>query len=342
MPLHIGLVGGGNISETHARAALAIPALKISAIYGSNREKVQRLSQKYGGTPYSDFEEFLSHHPMDLVALGSPSGLHAAHGVAAARRGLHVLTEKPLEISTVSADHLISAAQQHKVTLGVMFQDRFKPEIGRLKNWIDRGLLGRPLLADARVKWYRPPEYYSQSKWRGTLALDGGAALINQAIHTVDLVLWLMGDIARVQSCATTRFHAIEGEDLVTAILEFKSGAIGTLQASTAIYPGYARRLEISGSEGTVILEHDRIIATDLRNAPEDVQPGIPSADFESVSSPVVSDFSGHQAVFEDFIQAISQHGTPACDGREGRRSVALVEEIYQAAGRNSPKQAAD
>ena len=112
MPLHIGLVGGGNITETHARAALAIPDLKIAAIYGSNREKVQRLSQQYGGTPYSDFENFLSHRPMDLVALGSPSGLHAAHGVAAARRGLHVLTEKPLEISTVSADHLISAAQQ--------------------------------------------------------------------------------------------------------------------------------------------------------------------------------------------------------------------------------------
>lgn len=342
MPLHIGLVGGGNITETHARAALAIPDLKIAAIYGSNREKVQRLSQQYGGTPYSDFENFLSHRPMDLVALGSPSGLHAAHGVAAARRGLHVLTEKPLEISTVSADHLISAAQQHKVKLGVMFQDRFKPEIRRLKNWVDRGLLGKPLLADARVKWYRPPEYYSQSKWRGTLALDGGAALINQAIHTVDLVLWLMGDIARVQSCATTRFHAIEGEDLATAILEFKTGAIGTLQASTAIYPGYARRLEISGSEGTVILEHDRIIAADLRNAPEDVQPGIPSADFESVSSPVVSDFSGHQAVFEDFIHAIRHSGSPACDGREGRRSIALVEEIYQAAGRNTPQQAAD
>jgi UDP-N-acetyl-2-amino-2-deoxyglucuronate dehydrogenase len=338
MAIHIGLVGGGNISETHARAAIAIPDVKIAAIYGSNREKVLRLSRQYGGTPYSDFTGFLDHRPMDLVALGSPSGLHAAHGVAAARHGLHVLTEKPLEISTVSADHLISAAQQHKVKLGVMFQDRFKPEIRRLKHWIERGVLGRPLLADARVKWYRPPEYYSQSKWRGTLVLDGGAALINQAIHTVDLVLWLMGDVARVQSCATTRFHAIEGEDLATAILEFKSGAIGTLQASTAIYPGYARRLEISGSEGTVILEHDRIVATDLRDAPEDVQPGIPTADSENVSSPVVSDFSGHQAIFEDFIQAIRLNGTPACDGQEGRRSVALVEEIYQAAGRNGAK----
>jgi UDP-N-acetyl-2-amino-2-deoxyglucuronate dehydrogenase len=334
MTIHVGLIGGGNITETHARAATAIPDLKIAAMFGSNSEKVLRLSQQYGGTPYSDFERFLDHRPMHLVALGSPSGLHAAHGVAAASRGLHVLTEKPLEISTASADHLISAAQQHKVKLGVIFQDRLKPEIRRLKEWIERGVLGRPLLVDARVKWYRAPEYYSQSKWRGTLALDGGAALINQAIHTVDLLLWLMGDVKRVQSCTSTLFHAIEGEDLATAILQFESGAIGTLQASTAIYPGYARRLEITGSEGTVILEHDRIIAADLRSAPDDVRPGTPSADSENVSSPLLSDFSGHQAIFEDFVRAINQDGTPACDGQEGRRSLALVEGIYEAAGR--------
>jgi predicted dehydrogenase len=340
MTIHVGLIGGGNITETHARAALAITDVKIAAICGLNADKVQQLGQKYGGKPYGRFEDFLDHWPMDFVAIGSPSGLHAEQGILAAERGLHVLTEKPIDISTSAADELIAAAQQHNVKLGVMFQDRFKPEIRRLKQWMERGLIGKPLLADARVKWYRPPEYYGNSKWRGTLGLDGGGALINQAVHTVDLLLWLMGDVARVQSCVATVLHDIQGEDIAVAALEFVSGALGSLQASTAIYPGYARRLEITGSEGTIALEHDQVVMVDLRNPPEDVRPGVPSGDSENVSSPAVSDFSGHQAIFEDFIRAIQEDGTPACDGRGARRSIALIEEIYRSARRNNVQRA--
>jgi UDP-N-acetyl-2-amino-2-deoxyglucuronate dehydrogenase len=332
MTIRVGLIGGGNISETHARAAFAIPDVKIAAIQGANPERIGRLTEKYGGKPYTDFEQFLLHRPMDFVAIGSPSGLHAQQGIAAASRGLHVLTEKPIDISTSSADQLIAAAQQNKVKLGVMFQDRFKPDIRRMKNWIERGLIGKPILADARVKWYRPPSYYGDSKWRGTLALDGGGALINQAIHTLDLVLWLMGDVQRVQASGGTYLHTIEAEDLALALLEFKSGAVGVFQASTSIFPGYPRRVEVTGTEGTLILEHDRIVATDLREPKDGVSPGIPSQDAENVSSPTVSDSSGHQAIFEDFIRAITEDRTPACDGREGRRSIALVEEIYRAA----------
>jgi len=337
MTIHVGLIGGGNISETHARAALAIPGVAIAAIYGPNSEKLRRLVEKFGGNPYSKLERLLNHEPMDFVAIGSPSGLHALQGIAAAKRGLHVLTEKPIDISVASADALIAAARSENVKLGVMFQDRFKPEIRKLKEWIDRGVLGKPLLVDARVKWYRPPEYYVDSKWRGTLQFDGGGALINQAVHTVDLLLWLLGDVRRVQSSFSTALHKIEAEDTAVALLEFSSGARGVLQASTAVFPGYPRRVEITGTEGTIILEHDRVVAVDLRNPPEDVHPGTPSDDSENVASPVVSDFSGHQAVFEDFIRAIQEDGTPACDGPEARRSIALVEEIYRAAGRTRP-----
>ncbi len=336
MPIHVGLIGGGNISETHARAALAIPGVSIAAIYGSNHKKIVRLAKKFGGTPYTELNNFLSHRPMDFVAIGSPSGMHAAQGIAAAERGLHVLTEKPIDISAANADALISIARNHHLKLGVMFQDRFKPEIRKLKAWLERGVLGKPLLVDARVKWYRPPQYYADSTWRGTLGLDGGGALINQAVHTVDLLLWLMGDVDRVQSSISTGFHRIEGEDLAVALLEFSSGARGVLQASTAIFPGYPRRIELTGTEGTIVLEHDRVAAVDLRNPPEDVRPGSPSVDSENVASPVVSDFSGHQAIFEDFIRAIQEDRAPACDGKEGRRSLALVEEIYRAADRTS------
>ena len=337
MPVHVGLIGGGNISETHARAALAIPGVSIAAVYGSNHEKVIRLIEKFGGKPYTELDDFLSHRPMDFVAIGSPSGLHASHGIAAAERGLHVLTEKPIDISGAAANALIVAAKNRNVKLGVMFQDRFKPEIRKLKTWLQRGVLGKPLLVDARVKWYRPPEYYADSKWRGTLELDGGGALINQAVHTVDLLLWLTGDVNRVQSSISTGFHSIAGEDLAVALLEFSSGARGVLQASTAIFPGYPRRIELTGTEGTIVLEHDRVVAVDLRNPPEDVRPGTHSDDSENVASPVVSDFSGHQAIFEDFIRAIHEDRAPECDGREARRSLALVEGIYRAAGKTRP-----
>lgn len=336
MTIHVGLIGGGNISQTHARAANAIPGVEVAAVYGTNADKVTRLTRESGGTPYSDFEAFLKHRPLDMVVIGSPSGMHARHGIAAARNGLHVLTEKPIDISTENADKLIAVARESGVKLGVIFQDRFKPDIRKFKQWIDDGVIGKPLFVDARVKWYRPPEYYSGSKWRGTRALDGGGALINQAVHTVDLLLWLFGAVIHVQSHIATKLHAIESEDIAIALLDFSSGAVGTLVASTAVFPGYPRRIEATGTEGTLVLEHDRIIAADLRNAASEITPGTPSKDNENTGSPVVSDFSGHQAVFEDFIQAIQNNSEPACHGLEGRKSIALVEEIYRAARNNT------
>ncbi|HEY1679906.1 MAG TPA: Gfo/Idh/MocA family oxidoreductase [Candidatus Sulfotelmatobacter sp.] len=331
MTIRVGLIGGGNISETHARAAKAIFGVEIAAVCVANPEKASRLTRAFGGKVYTDFETFLKHKPLDLVMIGTPSGMHATHGIAAARQGLHVLTEKPIDISTERADQLIAAAEQAGVKLGVIFQDRFKPDIRRFKRWIDDGAIGQPLIVDARVKWYRPPNYYSASKWRGTIALDGGGALINQAIHTVDLLLWLFGEVTHVQSQIGTKFHAIESEDTAMALLHFASGAIGTFVASTAIFPGYPRRIEATGTNGTLILEHDEIVAADLRDVPSKIRLSVPSPRKENVASPVVSDFSGHQAVLEDFIHAIEDDRQPECHGLEGRKSLALVEEIYRA-----------
>jgi predicted dehydrogenase len=331
MTTYIGLVGAGNISETHARAARAIPGVEIAAVYGTNAEKVARLTHEYGGKPYSDFDQFLGHRPMNMVAIGSPSGLHAEQGIAAARRGLHVLTEKPIDISTQRADELISEVEKAGVKLGIFFQDRCKPDLLRVKKKIDEGVLGKPILADARVKWYRPPEYYANSRWRGTQAFDGGGALINQAIHTVDLLLWLFGDVVSVQATSKAALHKIEVEDTLVATLQFANGALGVLQATTSVYPGYPRRLELTGSEGTLIIEQDRLLVADLRNPPEDLLRGGEADQNPSADSPVVSDARGHQAVLEDFLSAIRSNTTPRCDGREGRRSLALVEDIYAA-----------
>jgi predicted dehydrogenase len=307
MATQIGLIGGGNISETHARAARAITDVQIAAVFGTNTENVNRLCREYGGTPYTDFEKFLAHRPMEVVAIGSPSGLHAEQGMAAARRGLHVLSEKPLDISLHKADAFIAEARNAGVKLGVFFQDRCKPDILSVKNAVAAGTLGRPILADARVKWYRPPEYL---------------------VHTLDLVLWIFGEVKSVQAMSKTALHAIEAEDTLTALLEFANGALGVLQATTSVFP---RRLEFTGSEGTVIIEQDHLLAADFRNPPANLLSRSEADANPSSSSPVVSDARGHQAVLEDFLEAIRTNTEPRCNGEEGRRSVAVVQAIYEA-----------
>lgn len=342
MPLRVGFIGCGSISETHARAAREA-GLDPVAFHGRDAAKARHLASSHGGRSFEDFQEFLSHRPMDLVAIGSPSGRHAEQGIAAAERGLHVLVEKPIDVNTARADALIAAAERHGVRLAVIFQDRLKPDVVRLRRILERGGLGRILLASARVKWYRPPEYYSRSTWRGTRALDGGAALINQGIHTVDLLLWLLGPVASVHAVTATRLHEIEGEDVALALLEFASGAVATLEATTCAFPGYPRRVEISGTEGTAALEGDRLVGLDLRTPRSDLAPGTledsasarsPVVSDVGARSPIVGDASAHARVFEDFARAIEKGSAPACDGVEGRRSLALVEAVYAASRR--------
>ena len=259
--------------------------------------------------------------------IGSPSGCHADQAGTAALAGCHVLIEKPLDISTGRIDQLLHKVERTGVTLGVIFQDRLKPDVVEMKRRIDAGEIGVPLLATAEVKWWRPPEYYASSRWRGTWALDGGGALINQGIHTVDLLLYLLGRVTRVSGITARRFHAIEAEDTATATFEFASGAVATIDATTAAYPGRPRRLLIAGTKGSLLLEGDRLADHAVpRNA-------VP----ENAMSPVVSDVSAHQRIIEDFVDAIRNRRPPVCDGRDGRRSVEVVEAVYRSAREKRP-----
>ncbi len=182
------------------------------------------------------------------------------------------------------------------------------------------------------MRWFRPAEYYATSRWRGTWALDGGGALLNQAVHTVDLLQWLFGPVTQVAARTATRLHRIQVEDTAGAVLEFESGALGIIEATTSSYPGYARRLDVSGSEGTLILEGDKLVATDLKSAAGQPAAAAKEPPPENAASAIVSDSVPHQRVFEDFIQAIRTGGTPACDAHEGRPSVAIIEAIYRSA----------
>jgi UDP-N-acetyl-2-amino-2-deoxyglucuronate dehydrogenase len=327
----VGILGGGSISGTHARAAAAA-GCQIAAVYGENADKIRALASEHQVPMFDDLHSFFEHRPMDLIAIGSPSGLHAEQICQAAEHGLHVLVEKPLDISLAKVDTALAAVSRHGVALGVFFQDRLKPDLVRLKQLVSAGALGRPILATASVKWYRPPEYYATSTWRGTWALDGGGALMNQGIHTIDALLWLLGPIVAVSARTATALHAIEVEDTVVATLEFSGGALATFEATTAAYPGYPRRIEITGTEGTAVIDGDTLATVDVRSDARETRGRVRPVSTESQSSPAVSDTTAHRRIFEDFIAALREHREPACSGDEGRRSVAVVEAIYESA----------
>jgi predicted dehydrogenase len=330
MTVNIGIIGGGNISQTHARAVKEIDGTKLVAVCGTNAEKTQLLAKPFDCAVYGDLSGFLKHQPMEIVLIGSPPGLHAEQGIQAARSGLHVLTEKPIDVNTQNTDALISECEKAGVKLGVFFQDRTAPDIRKLKEVIDRGRLGKPLLVSAHIKWFRPSEYYKGSRWRGVPEFEGGGALISQGIHTVDLILWLMGDVTCVSGKVITGLHQIDVEDTAVATLEFANGAIGTVEAATSAYPGYARRIEITGSEGTIILENDNIIAADLRTPMPELVSRFSGNDSERSTTAVISDVSGHRRIIEDFVLSIKENRRPLCDGREGRRSIEMIQAIYE------------
>jgi predicted dehydrogenase len=325
MLTRVGVIGAGNISATHVRALAGISGVTLAGVYGPRLDRAQAVADIGGSRGYDSLDRLFEAESPDMVVVGTPSGLHGEHGGAAARRGIHVLVEKPLEITVARVDALIAQASTAAVTLGVVFQDRVKPGVRALKAAVDAEAFGSLSLIRAQVPWWRPAEYYRDSRWRGTWALDGGGALMNQGIHTVDLLLWLCGPVTRVSGKAVTRCHDIEVEDTAVAILEFANGAVGTLEATTCAYPGRPRRIEISGATGTAVLDGDRYEP----DAPVAANPAP-----QNVASPVVSDVSPHRDVIVDFIEAFRNHRSPACDGHDGRRSVQLIEAIYESSRR--------
>jgi UDP-N-acetyl-2-amino-2-deoxyglucuronate dehydrogenase len=335
--VRVGLIGTGNIAETHARAALAA-GLTVEAIYGRTLDRAGSLCERFGGTPYDSLDGFLAHPSVELVSICTPSGHHATQGIAAARRGLHVLVEKPMDVTLAQADALIAETDCAGVKLAVCFQDRFAVDLCAVKKLVDDGRLGKLLTVDARAPWYRPASYYASSTWRGTRELDGGGALMNQGSHTVDLLGWLLGDVARVSGLTSTLRHHIEVEDTAMALLEFVNGVRGTLFVTTAVYPGYPRRIMLAGTAGTVTIERDSLVAADFEDGPVpglEVKP--PMQDDGRSSTPAIGDISGHRALFDDFVRAIRTGERPRCDGRDGRRSLALIRAIYDASASGHP-----
>lgn len=339
MEIGLGLVGTGLIGKVQAEAIGSIPGARLLAVCAQDAAKTSEFAARYGAEGYTDYDRFLSHPDLSIVTICTPSGTHADLGIRAARAGKHVLVEKPIEITTAKADALIEACEQAGVKLGVIFQSRFLPAVHRIKRALDEGRLGRLYLGDAYVKWYRVPQYYAPGSWHGTLSLDGGGALINQAIHTVDLLQWMMGDAEKVFAFKSAlRYPHIEAEDTLVANIRFRSGALGVIEATTSVAPGFKRRLEISGERGTIVLDGDEISLWSIEGETDDEKAAGEQITDGSANPAAISN-EGHRRQIADMIDAVREDREPVVSGREGRRSLALVEAIYRAANEESPVQ---
>ena len=337
------IIGCGMIANFHARAIGDIPGAKLVACFDTIPASADRLAAATGCRAYHNLDEMLASPDVSVVTIGTPSGAHMDPAVAAARAGKHVIVEKPLEITLKRCDTIVKACERKKVKLSVVFPSRFHDSNVELKRAIDENRFGRLTLGDAYVKWFRPQSYYDSGAWRGTWELDGGGALMNQAVHSVDLLTWLMGPVSEIQAQTATLAHErIEVEDTAVATLRFANGALGVIEASTAAYPGYLKRIEIHGSEGSAVIEEEDIVKWDFAQpGPRDATVSERMAQHVSTgggaSDPAAIGHHGHAKQFRDVLAAIEEDRKPAIDGHEGRRAVEIVLGIYQAAASGKP-----
>ena len=339
-----GIVGCGVIADFHARAIADAAGTHLVGCSGGSRfGKVRSFADTHGCRAFESLDAMLADPNVEAVTICSPSGAHLDPALAAARAGKHVVVEKPLEITVERCDEITRACQTAGVKLGVVFQSRFHESVQLMKDAVDAQRFGHITLGDAYVKWYRSQEYYDSGQWRGTWELDGGGALMNQAIHSVDLLLWLMGPVRRVSAMTATLTHQrIEVEDVAVANVEFVSGALGVIEATTTAFPGSLKRIEIRGSQGTAVLEEEDIKmwsfadetesdVTLRRRMESKTDTGGGAAD------PAAIGHRGHRAVFEDFATAVRLDRSPMVDGQQGRRSVELIRAIYESAEKSIP-----
>ncbi|MDF2159082.1 Gfo/Idh/MocA family oxidoreductase [Algoriphagus sp. CAU 1675] len=331
--LGIGIIGTGSITGKHLEAIATLDHAKVLALHNPKLESAQKAAVTFGLPVYSDLEEFLALPGLDIVCVCTPSGLHLEPALAAARAGKHVVVEKPLEINLSRVDQLVSACEDNGVRLEVIFQNRFSPDYLKLKEAVERGEFGRLLMGNAYINWFRTPEYYSQSIWKGTLEGDGGGAFINQGIHTLDLLLDIMGDVKSVFGKVKTALYPIEGEDLGAAMVTFKNGAIGNITAATSLYPGYPERLEIYGTEGSAILEAGKIVAWNIKGKESLVSSKDTSS--SGASDPTAIGSELHAAQWSRFLEAIQNDSPNLVNGKEGRKSVELIRAIYKSSELN-------
>jgi UDP-N-acetyl-2-amino-2-deoxyglucuronate dehydrogenase len=337
-PIGFAIVGCGMIARFHARALAEIPGAKVTALVSRSGANAEKMKQELGlDCPvFATIEEVVQAPGVDAIVITTPSGAHLEPAMIAASAKKHVVVEKPLEITGERCQRIIDACDQNGVKLCTIFPSRFADSSQALKKIVDSGRFGRLTLGEASNKWWRTQAYYDEGGWKGTWALDGGGATMNQAIHNVDLLLWMMGQAVEVTGFTAMLAHErIEVEDTAVGAIRFESGALGVILATTSVHPGYPKMLSLHGDKGTAVIENEDVLKWDFATPlPEDEEIQKRFAKKAGVSGgaadPKAISHEGHRRQLADFVEAILNNSTPAVDGREGKKAVTLITSLYE------------
>ncbi len=338
--MRIGIIGTGMIGKVHAQAIRAMEGGELHSVFNRRIEGARKLGDEHGVPAFADLREFLADPELEAVTVCTPSGAHFEPALAALRAGRHVLVEKPLEVSTEKVDRLMETAREAGKTLASVLNRRFTPAMDEFRSAVAGGRFGRITSASCYVKWYRDQAYYDSADWRGTWAMDGGGALMNQAIHAIDALLLLAGPVRSVSAATACLAHErIEVEDIGVAALEFESGARGVIEGSTCCWSaaGHPVRIQICGTDGSVFLADETFEVWDFREtAAQDelvrsAMMGGPGGGL-GANNPKAIGFLQHQRNIEDFVTAIREGREPATSASSARLAVSVMEAIYQSA----------
>jgi len=334
-----GIIGCGVIAPWHARAVKNLPDANLVAVCDLELPKAEKLMGDFEAAHvYTDYTDLLARDDIDVISVCTPSGHHHEVAVAAARAGKHVLSEKPLDVTREHMDAMIAACRDANVKLACIFQRRTSRLWQLVKQAVDERRLGNLVLGSAYLKYFRSQEYYDSAGWRGTWALDGGGALMNQGVHLIDLFRWIMGPVDTVFAFADHLARRIEVEDTCVASMKFASGAFGTLEGTTSVTPGLNHRLEIHGENGSIRIDGENIVGWDVPGESKEEVAGRLSDNIgDAASDPTAIAGDGHQIQIADLLAAIREDRDPMVTGDEARKAVELILGIYESARSGRP-----
>ncbi len=340
--LRFGIIGYGVIGHIHAEAIATLPDAQLVAVVDTVPRPAQKLMEEFHVTHYGNLQEMLAREHLDIVDICTPSGQHGEHACQVMRAGVNVIVEKPLEITRAAIAEMLRVQQETGVKLAVISQHRFDPDTIKVHDLVEAQAFGRLVQGLALVPWWRSQAYYDSGAWRGTWKLDGGGVLMNQSIHSIDLLQWLMGPVKSIFAYTDTLVHRMETEDVAVAVLRFANGALGTIAATTGSYPGTGTRIELHGDKGSAVIEDDRLsylhLAQDDREevgpygaAREHRAPTAPAGP-SAAQNPAALAIRSHALQIEDMIRANRENGAPLVDGYAAKHPVEIILGIYESA----------
>ncbi|MBQ3230252.1 MAG: Gfo/Idh/MocA family oxidoreductase [Clostridia bacterium] len=336
--LGFGIIGCGIIADFHANALKELGnEAELIGVCDVVFDAAEKFAKRHGTKAFPSAEALLSCSEINVVNICTPSGYHHLSVIAAAKAGKHIICEKPLAINAQQLDEIEQVCRQAGVTVSVVSQNRYAKSVSQVKQALENGLLGRIVCADIYMKYHRSQEYYDSGSWRGTKRIDGGGALMNQGIHGIDLLLYLAGDIKSVYAVSKTLVHNIEVEDTLSAVVEYKNGATGVIQATTSVYPGYPRRLELNGDKGSVVLDETSIVRWDVCDTADHEDVVMFPSLAHGASTPTAISAEGHIRQISDMINAIKTGKKPLSGLAEGRKAVDVILAIYRSAEEGRP-----